>query len=435
MVPSYNPREIVSNLKRLIGGETQQPLHPWYSGFKGKISPDPEKKRYIVSGIWKRVDKRTIEITELPVGTWTQDYKEFLMRLMNSPDEKKKAPAFLLSDLKDHSTEQLVHFVIEASEDLPESDEVVEKALKLTTYLSVANMTLFDSERRIRQWDSATAILDEFYTLRLQLYDKRKDYMVDTLREEWKKLDNKVRFILAVVNKEIVVNNRKKADLLKELRDKKFDPFSVKKAKKKTADEEVAVESEESEGEEETEEGKDSKANVKKEADSAKDFDYLLSMPLWNLTLEKVQELVRQRDSKSDDLKVLIGTAAKQLWLRDLEELETAMDARDVVYAELQEVTKTLKKKGAKLKAKRPRKVTKVSDDDDDEYSGPKSKKAAPKKPTPSVPKPAPVKPAAAAKAAKTEKAEDDKKSNIRSFFSPGTSFPLFRPFIILILL
>lgn len=414
-IPCYNPRDIIANLKRLIAGDTQQTMHPWYAGFKGKIVPDSGGRRYVVSGIWQRIDDRTLEITELPVGTWTQDYKEFLMTLIN-PDEKKKTPPFLLKDMKEYHTDTSVHFVVESMEDLP-ADAIIEKTLKLSTYLSVANMTLFDSEGRIRQWDSATAILDDFFTLRLQYYDKRKDYLVETLREEWKRLDNKVRFILAVVNKEIIISNRKKADILKELREKSFDPFPTKavKSKKKTAGGEVAVDSDESEGEEgeDTKGSKDTKPVKKESVDkSSKDYDYLLSMSLWNLTLEKVQELVRQRDTKNEELKVLIGTSAKQLWLSDLTELETTLDARDAVYAEEQDASKSLKKKGSsKLKTRKSRKTAKVVSDDDD-YSAPKGKgktAAAPKKPTPSIPKPAPSK-----------AADKEKKSGIRNFFGPA---------------
>lgn len=419
-VPCHNPRDIIANLKRLLEGEPQQPLHPWYAGFKGKITPDPEKKRYHVSGIWKRIDARTIEITELPVGVWTQDYKEHLLGMIN-PDPAKKQPPFLLKDMKEYHTDQSVHFIIESEEDFP-SDEVVDKVLKLTSFISVNNMTMFDSEGRIRQWESATAILDEFYTLRLQYYDKRREYLVETLREEWKRLDNKVRFILAVVNKEIIISNRKKADLLKELREKNFDPFPTKtvKTKTKVAGDEVAVESDdenEEGGEQEKEEDtKDTKKAPSVEK-SSKDYDYLLSMSLWNLTLEKVQELVRQRDTKHEELKgtstlsscllppsrikgtdkiygmlpfpleapfgpttfnyilsyllfiVLLNTSAKQLWHSDLDELSKALDERDAQYAEDQDRQKSLKKKGgSKLKA-RKRRAPKPKDSDDDDYA------------------------------------------------------------------
>lgn len=425
-VPCHNPREIIANLRHLLAGEAQQQMHPWYHGFKGTITWDTEKKRYNVAGIWKRLDQRTIEITELPVGTWTQDYKEHLLGMLNPDPAAKKQPPFLLKDMKEYHTDQSVHFVIEAEEDLP-SDEIVEKALKLTDYIGIGNMTMFDSEGRIRQWESANAILDEFYTLRLQYYDKRKEYLVDTLREEWKRLDNKVRFILAVVNKEIIINNRKKADLLKELRDKNFDPFPTKTVKKQTkvANNEVAVESEDEDEEGDAGAEEDTKDKKPLTVDkSSKDYDYLLSMSLWNLTLEKVQELVRQRDEKSEELKVLLNTAAKQLWYNDLDELEKALDARDVAYVEDQDKTKSLKKKGgSKLANRKGRKpaAKKKRDDSDDDFatSKPKAKAAAPKKPTPVKPKPA-------ANGAKVKSEEPEKKStapkkNLQSYFSPVT--------------
>ena len=46
-------------------------------------------------------------------------------------------------------------------------------------------------------------------------------------------LDNKVRFILAVVKDEIIIRNRKRNDLMKELEKKKFTPFYKKRDPKK----------------------------------------------------------------------------------------------------------------------------------------------------------------------------------------------------------
>ena len=34
-VPTYNPREIISNLRLMIAGECPVEMHPWYRGFKG----------------------------------------------------------------------------------------------------------------------------------------------------------------------------------------------------------------------------------------------------------------------------------------------------------------------------------------------------------------------------------------------------------------
>lgn len=55
---------------------------------------------------------------------------------------------------------------------------------------------------------------------------------LENLQFELLKVDNKVRFILGVVRGEIVVNNRKRADLLAELNAKGFTPIP-KKSKSK----------------------------------------------------------------------------------------------------------------------------------------------------------------------------------------------------------
>jgi DNA topoisomerase-2 len=42
--------------------------------------------------LYNQIDDDTLEITELPVGTWTQNYKEFLETLISGNEEKKKSP-------------------------------------------------------------------------------------------------------------------------------------------------------------------------------------------------------------------------------------------------------------------------------------------------------------------------------------------------------
>eukprot|EP00166_Cyanidium_caldarium_P001262 ctg_165.g63 len=57
----------------------------------------------------------------------------------------------------------------------------------------------------------------------------------------------------------------------------------------------------------------------------ASGYDYLLSMPLWSLTRERVEELRRQRDGKVGELEVTRATTPKELWLRDLEQVERVL--------------------------------------------------------------------------------------------------------------
>ncbi|KAK7688109.1 hypothetical protein QCA50_008479 [Cerrena zonata] len=64
-MPSYNPTEIVENIRRLMRGEEQVPLLPWFRGFKGTIKKTGDFK-YDVIGCINKIDDTTVEITELP---------------------------------------------------------------------------------------------------------------------------------------------------------------------------------------------------------------------------------------------------------------------------------------------------------------------------------------------------------------------------------
>jgi len=100
-VPNYNPRDIISNIHRLIKKEEVIPMHPWYRGYKGVIA-EVSQGKYKVAGIWNKVNDSTLEITELPLGSWTQPYKDFLETLMGDGDKAasiKVRPSFPLSYL------------------------------------------------------------------------------------------------------------------------------------------------------------------------------------------------------------------------------------------------------------------------------------------------------------------------------------------------
>ena len=77
-IPNYNPVDIVQNIRRQMEGEPMVPMTPWYRGFKGKIEKVDNKGKYLCSGTAKVVDSKTVEITELPIKKWTDDYKKQL---------------------------------------------------------------------------------------------------------------------------------------------------------------------------------------------------------------------------------------------------------------------------------------------------------------------------------------------------------------------
>jgi len=67
---------------------------------------------------------------------------------------------------------------------------------KLVSSISVKNMVGFTSTKRLFCYPSPIQILNEFYGIRLEYYQKRKDYLMSKLERDMAVLTNKERFIL-----------------------------------------------------------------------------------------------------------------------------------------------------------------------------------------------------------------------------------------------
>lgn len=128
--------------------------------------------------------------------------------------------------------------------------------------------------------------------------------LLKNLRQELLRLANKVRFITGVVEGEIVVSNRKRADLLQELRSKQFTPFPRAKNYEPAV---AGTETQDDDGE--------AAAGTE---DGARDYEYLLSMAIGSLTSEKIQELLKQQKSLEDEIQELEKSSGKSLWEKDL---------------------------------------------------------------------------------------------------------------------
>ena len=294
-IPCYNPEEIIKIYKTLLKSDdldkslkNVKELKPYYSGHKGSVEKDGNK--YISKGIFRRVSPNQIEITELPVGTWTQDYKEFLEKYIEKNPKK-------LKDYESHYTENSVRFVLHFESgivnDLLEFDKDTthtkfEKEFKLITskMLSTTNMHMFNEKGTITKMKNVSEIIKEFYKFRLVWYQKRKDYIIDKLKNELLYLDAKIKFILDIIEERLKINNRKKSDIEEYLENNEYP-------------------------------------KKKNESDGKTSYDYLIKMPIWNLTYEKKEELLKELNNKKDMLSAIEKKAIETMWLEDIEVFET----------------------------------------------------------------------------------------------------------------
>lgn len=313
-IPNYDPREIVKNLKRMIRGEEPQPMKPFFKNFKGTIE-ELESHKYVVNGELSELSETKIEITELPVKTWTQSYKESVMEPLLNGSEKVPAQ---INEYKEYHTDRTVRFVINmAADKLRAADRTkgLHQFFKLQTTISTNSMVLFDHNGCLKRYDDVSEIMQEFFDLRLIYYDKRKKYLEGMLEAEALRLSNQARFILEKCDGSLVVENKKKKIMIDELQRRNFDPDPVKKWKTIQAKNEAAMLADSAAAALDDE----SDSDLEEDAKDA-DYDYLLGMAMWSLTQEKKDDLLKKKEAKHKELDELKRTSKEQLWQRDLDE-------------------------------------------------------------------------------------------------------------------
>lgn len=258
-IPPFNPQDISANIERALSGEDLVPMEPWFRGFKGKVFKSDGS--WITEGIWTSTsNNKTIHVTELPPGRWTQDYKEHLDNLV----EKK-----IISNYVNNSTTENVDFKITGY-----SGKDLNKDLKLQKSFHVSNMHLFHPTKGIRKYKSPEEILVDFVEIRIDTYKKRKAFLLNSLEQKSTKLENMSRFVNAVINEKIIVFKRKKSDLESEI----------------------------------------SKSYAKIDGS----YEYLLNIRTYQYTAEAVQNLTEEAIKTKKELEILAKTSHLTMWKNDL---------------------------------------------------------------------------------------------------------------------
>ena len=260
-VPPFNPKDIRNNILNFIGGNPIKKMKPWFRGFKGKVFKQDDDS-WTTQGVWTSIG-RTVKVTELPPGRWTQDYKEHLDTLV----EKK-----IISGFTNNSTTENVDFLIQ---DYNGKDAV--KDLKLQKTIRTTNMHLFHPSKGICKYNSAEDILSDFIGLRTEYYKKRKDRLIWETQLRSDVCSERARFVKEVVNGELIVFKRKKQDLEKEL------------------------------------------SETFRELDGS--YDYLLHIKTIDYTEERVEALHKEALQAREELEKLKKTGHIDMWITDIKNI------------------------------------------------------------------------------------------------------------------
>ncbi|OTB06331.1 hypothetical protein M426DRAFT_319063 [Hypoxylon sp. CI-4A] len=367
-IPNYHPMEIIRGLKRRMGrmdGEDEKPFEtmtPWFRGWKG-TSQVAENNRYQFNGIASQDEKKPNEviITELPIRMWTDDFKAKLEDIIRG----EKTPSFI-KDYKEFNDHNNVHFEIQMDE--KHMNQALQEGLlekfKLVKQVATSNLVAFGVDGRIRKYEKVEDILEEFYQYRLKMYTNRKVHWIGVYDADYRKLKNQARFIREIMDGKLVVSRKKKTVIVDELRERKYESFAKAQEKKTKS--------------EEDEEGNDEEDGDVADT-AANGYDYLLGMPIWSFTEERLSRLEERILEKATERDQLEALSEKDLWCADLEEFEAEWEKQLQLDAEIRTGIRrmgrrTSKKIGAGVGAGRGRKIK-----EDGEYAPAAKSRAAPK--------------------------------------------------------
>jgi len=292
-IPQFNPEEIIkiylgliAEIKTNIGDvltieniqESIQmirekeidEIEPYYLGFKGEIYKN-EKGIYNSKGVYKWVNDSTIEITELPIGTWTENYKEFLEDLIvkNNPH---------LKSFESHYTAKNVRFILKLSDGAKEllGDKVLQEFnLTSSKLLGMNNLHLFTSKGNIKKYANVAEIIKNWSYIRIEKYQERKENQLKVMESNYLILSAKIRFIIEVIEGTIIIMNKKLKDVEEQLETKGYY----------------------------------------KNEDS---YSYLLRMPISQLTTEKKEELEFEVAKLKTEIEELKLTSIMTIWENEL---------------------------------------------------------------------------------------------------------------------
>jgi DNA topoisomerase-2 len=313
-IPQFNPEDIISICMKVCNGiadkdvtESQSFINkmkieefvPWYLGHTGKILKS-DKGSYVSTGVYSWIDDNTLEITELPIGTWTEDYKEYLENMITSGSN-------YLKSFDNHYTSKNVKFVLNFNGDVRgKLGNKFESEFKLVSSknMSINNMHLYSNVGAIKKYDNTSDIIREWCKVRIQMYDKRKKYQIKILEKDFKVLSAKIRFIIDVIEGRIVVMNKKIAEIIAKLVELKYPKISK-----------------------DDDTNDDTKDGANEQVSDDNGYNYLLRMPISQLTYDRKIILEKEVDELSKKLNDLRNTSLDKIWKNELQDLLNAWKA------------------------------------------------------------------------------------------------------------
>ena len=301
-IPPYNPVDVINLLKHRLTGTIDtikdRALDPWWHGFNGK-TVRIDDNTWGTKGTYTLDDvKKTVTITELPVGTWTKDYKIFLDEIITRESGAGASTSAIndyglksFDDLyNDVDVKFVLYFKDEGFDEIEHKPEVFEKNFKLVSTWKTTNMCCFDTDFTIQKYKCIGDMLEAFVEKRLPAYETRRVRILEQLKKESAELSARRAFIQAILDGRLEIMRKTDDEIVAGLKTCGIPPLSG----------DCAV-------------------------DNIDSYEYVLRMRIDRLKASAIDELTRELDVKRAEVERLEKETPAAMWLADLAEFEVAL--------------------------------------------------------------------------------------------------------------
>lgn len=267
-----NPKKvkqyIIDFLSNSLRPRKENSLEPYFEGFRGTIESTENPKQWKIKGLVDKTTKDSVLITELPIGYELQGY----LKVLRTLQEKK-----VINSFKDFSENDIFKFEVTFPSGVLNnmSQETLLEKLKLVKSVT-ENYTCMDENNKIVVFENVRDLINAYINVKLKFLGFRKDNSVSEMIDNLDVLKYKAYFISSVIKGEILVNNKSKQEIITQI---------------------------------------EQNEKIKKVEDS---YDYLLRMPIYSLTKEKVQEIKEQITDTKNEIDTLKNTPLEEIWKGDL---------------------------------------------------------------------------------------------------------------------
>ena len=204
----YHILDVCMNVRKVLNGEPQEIMAPWFSGYSGGIEWDYDKDRPVQMGSYRLVNTTTVKVEEVPTSFDREQYHKLLVGLEDRG---------LIRTFEDRSK---THWDIDVR--LPRKSKVFDDPhshLGLVSPLN-ENITVIDQNGGLRVFETPHDLIEEFVAYRLKVYAKRIEHRLDEIREEADLVKAKIRFVAVMASVDFRRTTR--AGIVKRLRKAEF---------------------------------------------------------------------------------------------------------------------------------------------------------------------------------------------------------------------